>query len=276
MKKVAIVGLGWLGMPLAMSLAMKGYEVVGSKTSPDGVDAARMCGINCFPLVFKPEMECEAADLDVLLNVDALIITLPARRTVEGSELYFQAVQQLVDSALAYNVGRIIFTSSTSVYGDGTGTMRENSPLSPVTPSGRVLEELENWFHRLPNTSVDVLRLAGLVGADRHPGRFLAGKTDVQGGDDGVNLVHQDDVIEAITLLLGLPKGGHTYNLCAPVHTQKRHFYPAFARQLGLTEPQFAEVAENQPKGKLIDGSLICKELGFEYQYPDPEMMPVS
>lgn len=276
MKKVAIVGLGWLGMPLAMSLAMKGYEVVGSKTTPDGVDAARMCGINCFPLVFLPEMQCEAADLDVLLNVDALIITLPARRTVEGSELYFQAVQQLVDSALAHNVGRIIFTSSTSVYGDAIGTQRENSPLRPVTPSGRVLEELENWFHRLPNTSVDVLRLAGLVGADRHPGRFMAGKTDVQGGEQGVNLVHQDDVIQAIILLLGLPKGGHTYNLCAPVHTQKRHFYPVFARQLGLEEPQFAKTTENEPGGKLIDGNLICKELGFEYQYPDPEMMPVS
>jgi UDP-N-acetyl-D-mannosaminuronate dehydrogenase len=31
MKKVAIVGLGWLGMPLAMSLAAKGWQVTGSK-----------------------------------------------------------------------------------------------------------------------------------------------------------------------------------------------------------------------------------------------------
>ncbi len=34
MKKVAIVGLGWLGMPLAMSLAAKGWQVTGSKTTP--------------------------------------------------------------------------------------------------------------------------------------------------------------------------------------------------------------------------------------------------
>ena len=45
MKKVAIVGLGWLGMPLAMSLAAKGWQVTGSKTTRDGVEAARMCGI---------------------------------------------------------------------------------------------------------------------------------------------------------------------------------------------------------------------------------------
>lgn len=276
MKKIAIVGLGWLGLPLAMALTSKGYQVVGSKTTLDGVDAARMCGLECYPLVFLPEMQCDASDLDALLNVDALIITLPARRTVEGSELYFQAVQQLVDSALAHNVKRIIFTSSTSVYGEGSGTMREDSPLRPVTPSGKVLEELENWFHRLPNTSVDVLRLAGLVGSDRHPGRFIAGKINVQGGNYGVNLVHQDDVIAAMILLLSLPKGGHTYNLCAPMHPEKQHFYPALARQLGLTEPHFAEAAEADKGGKLIDGNRICKELRFEYLYPNPELMPVS
>ena len=37
MKKVAIVGLGWLGMPLAMSLAARGWQVTGSKTTLDGV-----------------------------------------------------------------------------------------------------------------------------------------------------------------------------------------------------------------------------------------------
>lgn len=273
MKKISIIGLGWLGMPLAMALASRGYDVVGSKTTPDGVDAARMVGIECFPLVFTPEMECEAEDLEQLLNVDALIITLPARRTVEGSELYFQAVQQLTDSALAHNVRRIIFTSSTSVYGDNEGVMKEDSPLQPVSRSGVVLKELENWFHGLPNTSVDVLRLAGLVGGDRHPGRFMAGKSQVKGGQHGVNLVHQDDVVAAITLLLSLPKGGHTYNLCAPLHPVKAEFYPALARQMGLVPPTFAE-EPSAGKGKIVDGERICKELGFEYQHPDPRNMP--
>ncbi len=226
MKKVSIIGLGWLGMPLAMALNARGYQVVGSKTTLDGVEAARMSGIECYQLNFTPgvNLECDADDLDVLLNVDVLIITLPARRTVEGSELYFQSVQMLVDSALAHNVPRIVFTSSTSVYGEGKGTVRENSPLEPVTPAGIALKELEEWFHKLPNTSVDVLRLAGLVGADRHPGRFLAGKTGVKGANNGVNLVHQDDVVAAIQLLLNLPRGGHTYNLCAAAHPQSSNF----------------------------------------------------
>ncbi|MFC0229257.1 SDR family oxidoreductase [Serratia aquatilis] len=274
MKKVAIVGLGWLGMPLALSLMSRGFEVVGSKTTPDGVEAARMSGIECYQLELTPELICDAGDLEQLLYADVLVITLPARRTVEGSEGYFHAVRMLVDSAIAFGVPHIIFTSSTSVYGETTGTVGEDSPLKPVTPSGRVLAELEQWLHKLPNTSVDILRLAGLVGTDRHPGRFLAGKVDVKGGGQGVNLVHQDDVIAAIQLLLKLPKGGHIYNLCAPGHPTKREFYPALAEQLHLQPPQFAEDSEEE--GRLVDGSRICRELGFEYQYPDPARMPVS
>lgn len=274
MKKVAIIGLGWLGMPLALSLMGRGYEVVGSKTTPDGVEAARMSGIECYRLELTPELICEADDLEHLLYADTLVITLPARRTAEGSAGYFNSVRMLVDSAMAFGVPHIIFISSTSVYGENTGIVREDSPLKPITPSGQVLAELETWLHQLPNISVDILRLAGLVGADRHPGRFLAGKIDVKGGSHGVNLVHQDDVIAAIQLLLKLPKGGHVYNLCAPGHPIKREFYPALAEQLQLQPPQFADDGEQE--GRLVDGSRICNELGFEYQHPDPVRMPLG
>ena len=55
MKKVAIVGLGWLGMPLALSLMARGWQVTGSKTTQDGVEAARMCGIDSYPLRLEPQ-----------------------------------------------------------------------------------------------------------------------------------------------------------------------------------------------------------------------------
>lgn len=275
MKKVAIVGLGWLGMPLAMSLSARGWQVTGSKTTLDGVDAARMSGIDSYQLQLTPELVCDSDDLDALLDADALVITLPARRTGEGDDFYLQAVQEIVDSALAHNIPRIIFTSSTSVYGEAEGSVKETSPLEPVTASGRVLKELETWLHDLPGTSVDILRLAGLVGPERHPGRFLAGKTDVVNGAHGVNLVHLEDVISAITLLLQAPKGGHIYNLCAPAHPTRAEFYSLMARQMNLDAPLFRTETQNG-HGKLVDGNRICNELGFEYQYPNPLVMPMQ
>ncbi|MCA4034482.1 SDR family NAD(P)-dependent oxidoreductase, partial [Klebsiella quasipneumoniae] len=29
-------------------------------------------------------------------------------------------------------------------------------------------------------------------------------------------------------------------------------------------------------QGKIVDGNRICNELGFEYQYPDPLVMPME
>ena len=274
MKKVAIVGLGWLGMPLAMSLAAKGWQVTGSKRTRDGVEAARMCGIDGVELRLEPELVCDADDLDTLMNVDALVITLPARRSGPGESFYLQAMQEIVDSALAHHVPRIIFTSSTSVYGEVEGVVKESSERRPVTASGQVLKELEDWLHNLPGTQVDIVRLAGLVGPGRHPGRFFAGKS-APDGQHVVNLVHLDDVVAAIELLLQAPKGGHIYNICAPSHPARSTFYPLMARQLGLAPPVFAE-AKDESKGKIVDGNRICHELGFEYQYPDPLVMPME
>lgn len=274
MKKIAIVGLGWLGMPLALSLTARGWQIAGSKTTPDGVEAARMCGIDSYLLRLEPELVCETDDLDALMNVDALVITLPARRSGPGEDFYFQAVQEIVDSALAYQVKRIIFTSSTSVYGNASGVIKESAPREPVTASGRVLKALEDWLHHLPGTSVDIVRLAGLVGPGRHPGRFFAGKT-APDGQQGVNLVHLEDVVAAITLLLQTPKGGHIYNICAPQHPSRAEFYPQMARELGLEPPVFTSGGDEN-KGKQIDGSRICHELGFDYQFPDPLSMPME
>ena len=251
MKKVAIVGLGWLGMPLAMSLAAKGWQVTGSKTTRDGVEAARMCGIEGVELRLEPELVCDADDLDTLMNVDALVITLPARRSGPGESFYLQAMQEIVDSALAHHVPRIVFTSSTSVYGDAEGVVKETSERRPVTASGQVLKELEDWLHNLPGTQV------------------------APDGQHGVNLVHLEDVISAIELLLQAPKGGHIYNICAPTHPARSTFYPLMARQLGLAPPVFGE-AKDGSKGKIVDGNRICHELGFEYQYPDPLVMPME
>lgn len=274
MKRVAIVGLGWVGMPLALALMARGWQVTGSKTTPDGVEAARMCGIDSYLLRLDPMLDGDSDDLAQLLDVDALVITLPARRSGDGPDFYLQAVQEIVDSALARSIPRIVFLSSISVYGAQDGVISEQSPQAPQTDSGRVLCELESWLHSLPGTQVDILRLAGLVGPGRHPGRFLAGK-QACAAQDVVNLVHLEDVVSAIIRLLESESGGRCYNLVAPGHPTRGEFYPQMARRLGLASPIFTTETK-QRAGKLVDGHLICEQCGFRYQYPDPLTMPLE
>ncbi len=106
--------------------------------------------------------------------------------------------------AAAFTETRIIFTSSTSVYGQRNGSwVDENSPAEPATEKGRILREAEEIV--LENSGT-VLRLAGLYG----PGRsFLLrsvrnGTASAAGSPDRyVNQVHRDDTASAIFLLAG-------------------------------------------------------------------------
>lgn len=274
MKKVTIIGLGWVGLPLAQALLSRGVHVVGTKTTPDGIEAAQAVGIECYALKLTPELECDDDDLAQLMTQsDAMVILLPPSKI--NTEYYVTAVEALVNSAIAFQVPRVIFTSSTAVYGEQHGEMTEDSPLDGVTESAKALVATEQWLHQLPNISVDILRLAGLVGEKRHAGRFLAGKIGVKGANQPVNMVHQDDVISAILLLLGQSQGGHVYNLCAPAHPTRSEFYTHAAQSIGLVPPQFIDEPNTQ-EGKVINGNKICQELGFEYQYPNPSLMNMT
>jgi hypothetical protein len=54
-----------------------------------------------------------------------------------------------------------------------------------------------------------------------------------------------------------------------------RHVLSADGPSAGLPPPVFGE-AKDGGKGKIVDGNRICHELGFEYQYPDPLVMPME
>ncbi|VFP80260.1 NAD-dependent epimerase/dehydratase family protein [Candidatus Erwinia haradaeae] len=277
MKRVAIVGLGWLGMPLGLSLIATGWRVSGSKTTQDGVDAVRMCGIDGYYLHLTPRLICKESDLQALFNVDVIVITLPVTCIVSSNHLdksYLFAIQNLVERARDFCISRIIFTSSITVYGEGQEIINEETPILPYSKTGKILQEVEDWFFHLKEVSVDILRLSGLVGPKRHPGYFLSGKIALKHGSHSVNLVHRDDVIMAIILLLKCSKGGHLYNLSAPKHPTRRDFYTRASVQLGLTPPIFQR-SSIEDHGKIIDGSKICRELGFTYRYPDPDCMPM-
>jgi nucleoside-diphosphate-sugar epimerase len=69
-------------------------------------------------LVLVSELLCELGDLDLLPRIDALVMTLLASRSLDGCENYYNTVRMLVDSAMAISVPRVIFISSTSVYGE--------------------------------------------------------------------------------------------------------------------------------------------------------------
>lgn len=273
MRSVSIVGLGWLGLPLARHLKNLGWEVKGSKRTHEGVEQMRLLCLETYYLELTPEINADPDDLSELLQVDALVINVPPSQYFFDMGNYIKGVQNLVAEALLHNIQHIIFISSTSVFPDINGDFDENAPPQPTSDIGKALVEIENWLFGLQDIDVDIIRFAGLVGEDRHPIHVLAGRENLKQGDTPINLVHLDDCARAIQLLLETPSYQRLYHLSAPSHPSRAEYYVQIAQKLGLNPPHFISAAED-PK-RIIHGNKICRELEFVYQYPDPyQMLP--
>ncbi|MDU5168333.1 MAG: SDR family NAD(P)-dependent oxidoreductase [Haemophilus parainfluenzae] len=269
MKSVAIVGLGWLGLPLALHLKELGWCVKGSKQSPDDAQKLHQLGIETYPFSLSDEMKRLPDHIRPLFNVDALIITLPPSSF--SSQQYCEYLAFLANQAKKQGVQHVLFTSSTSVFPNISGQFAENSQLSAETEIGKTLIQAEQCLFQSGISHCDILRLAGLIGKQRHPVKFLAGKHNLKQGNSPVNLVYLEDCIQAITALLMNPNGLRTYHLCAPIHPTRAEYYTKAAVFYDLSIPQF-ECSDSDPK-RIIMADKICRDLGLAYRYLNPDDM---
>lgn len=268
--KIAVTGCGWFGLPLAKALVDAGFAVIGSKRDQAGCDMLQQQGIESVAMTLPIDDAIDARMLAPLFDVDAMVINIPPglRR---GDNDYLTRLQSLKSHMLPGRLKKLIFISTTGVYPEA-GVMTEDGAVAH-SPSSSTLLAAEQMFIQAPELlapggQVSVLRFSGLVGPRRHPGRFLAGKTDIKGPAQSVNLVHLDDCVAACISLLNAKTVSQAYNLCIPEHQTKGEFYVVAALALGLEPPKFACEDPSLPViDKQIDGSLICRELGYQYQY---------
>lgn len=253
MGRVAIVGAGWLGEPLARALLARGEAVVATTTDPS--KQARLAGEGIETHLLHADEVGEWP----LGQCDALVITLPPSRVAD----YPQAIARLCAQARQHGVTRLLLIGATSVYRPGQS--EEDTPAGDGERALRLLRA-EQVARGSGIAQVVVLRAAGLYGPGRHPGRFLAGR-ECHGGAQAVNLVHLDDVVAACILLLESAARRFAYVVSAPVHPCRADFYEQAARVLSLAPPRFVA-----PQGEYLplSGKALCDELGFVYRWPDP------
>jgi len=88
MKRVAFIGLGNMGLPMASNLTKNNYDVVGLDLSEEAMKSAEEKGIKC-----KKDIN------EVIKNIDCLISMLPAGEHVEN--LYIeQGILNKIDSSI--------------------------------------------------------------------------------------------------------------------------------------------------------------------------------
>ncbi|HET8828263.1 MAG TPA: NAD(P)-binding domain-containing protein [Pelobium sp.] len=260
---IGIIGCGWLGLPLAKALAECGFTINGSTTSPEKVKAIAESGI--VPFLLQLDSQKPVAVIGEFLNVDLLIINIPPGRSANSADFYVDKLAYLKSEILKSPVKKIIFISSTSVYAENNNLQTEESRDFGDSAIALRMLSAENVFTQLPNIKTTIIRMAGLIGPERHPGRFFAGKKDIPNGLVPVNLIHLDDCIGIIHKIILEDLWNEVYNGAAPSHPSKMEFYDLASKQLYGKNADF--VAE---KGafKIIDSTKIISK-GYPFKHPD-------
>ena len=247
---ISILGCGWLGFPLALTLTKKGYSIKGSITSEIKVEKLKSNGVQPFII----NLSNRENEFEKFLNSEVLIIAIPSKNIADFKNL----ISHIENS----KIKTILFISSTSVYPNSNSIVTEEHLINK-TP----LSEIELLFKTNTNFKSTILRFGGLIGYDRKPGNFFKNGKAINYPDAFVNLIHRDDCIQIIKEILAKNIWNKTLNACADTHPKKREFYTKEFKKEGRNNPTFNELAFNEYK--IINSDQLKSILNYNFIYSD-------
>ncbi len=239
MRSISILGCGWLGLPLGKYLAGKKYQVRGSTTHQQKLSNISEGGIRPYLIALRPEIDGDPGDF---FRSDILLINLPPRNKDGEVDFHLRQLKAIRDSARG-EVENIVFISSTGIYPNKNMIVKEEDADPDCLSRGGVsLLEAEQVFSLTPEFRTTVIRFGGLYGPERHPGRFFAGRKNLTGAKNPVNMIHLEDCLGVISAIIEQDIWGETFNACSPVERTRESFYQSAAVDLGLEPPSFSEM----------------------------------
>ena len=259
------MGCGWLGLPLAKSLIEDGYLVRGTTTSEYKLGKLQKEGIIPF-LISLTEEKLAGNISGFLANVEALIINIPPKLRGSNKENYVKKMQLLLESVKAAKTKKVIFVSSTSIYGDINAEVTEETIPQPSTQSGKQLLASENLFKNTPELRTTIIRFGGLIGPDRHPVTMLSGRKALNNGNHPVNLIHLNDCISIISSVIKQNWWGEIFNAVYPYHPPKKKYYSQEAIKRDLNIPEYSNTSLHD--GKKIDSSRLIHVKKYIFKTP--------
>lgn len=270
MNQVSILGCGWLGLPLAKKLIEKGNSVKGSTTSESKLSILKDAGINPFLVALESESVSENIN-DFLAESEILIIDIPPKLRGNNADssgftrkVFVEKIQNLIPFIEQSTIKKVLFVSSTSVYGDQNDLISEETNPNPETESGKQLLLAETILQKNQNFETTILRFGGLIGEDRHPVKFLAGKENLENPDAPINLIHQNDCINIIEEIIFQSKWNEIFNAVAPFHPSRSAYYTQKAKEQNLILPKFSSEKSNIKK--IISSEKIENVLKYQFK----------
>lgn len=194
---------------------------------------------------------------------------MPFRRDFKDPQEYYNQIQSIVvECQKSKKVQFVIFTSSSSVYPANIMQAKEDDIFQPKDDRSKVLLNIEKELLANQFFAATIVRLAGLYGPGRKIGAFLAGKKDLIGAENLVNLIHQEDAVGLMKGIIAQNVRGEIFNACSDYHPTRRELYTKAARHMGLPIPEF--IVEKRSKSKIVLNDKVKRVLGYQFLHPDP------
>ncbi|MDQ0665559.1 nucleoside-diphosphate-sugar epimerase [Arthrobacter ulcerisalmonis] len=266
---VLMAGCGDLGTEAGLGFAALGHRVVGWRRTPGKLPAAIQ---GAAADLGSPELPLVPAD------TAAVVIAVAADSPTEEAyrAAYVRGVANVLDALERDGVrpDRVLFVSSTAIYGDaGGGWVDESTHPEPAGFSGRVLLEAEELLQarlRGTGTAGISLRLGGIYG----PGRtrlidqVRTGSAVIPEDVRYTNRIHRDDAAAAIVHLATMdtapsPAYVGVDNESADLGTVLRFL----AAELGLSEPPAGDAGPARGGNKRCRNDLL-RSTGFTFTFP--------
>ncbi|MEC9001863.1 MAG: SDR family oxidoreductase [Planctomycetota bacterium] len=269
-----IIGCGYLGHRVARQWQQAGDHVSVLTRSAQRADQLAREGLH--PLVGDLT---DANSLPEFPACDTILYAVGYDRSSGASiqQVYVEGLKHCLD-ALPATSGRIIYISSTGVYGQDDGNwVDESSPCHPTRPGGVACLDAETLLKSHPRgVGSLVLRLAGIYGPNRLPRRAAieAGESLATPADGYLNLVHVEDGVQAI---LAAESREHLPSLLLVSDGQpvlRGAYFEEMARLLDAPSPVFeppdpaSPAAQRATGNKRISNQRLLKELEISLKYP--------
>jgi nucleoside-diphosphate-sugar epimerase len=248
-----VIGAGHVGRRVIAMWRSRGEVFATTRTA---ARAADLEALGARPIVCDVTSPTELPEVDVALWCVGHDRGAPAGMR----DVY---VDGLAKTLANLNTARLVYTSSTGVYGSRAGDeVDETSPTEPDDPSGAIVLEAERVL-RGGRPDAIVLRLAGLYGPDRWIGRAALEAGAALDGDPErwLNLIHEEDAAWAVVLAADFAADGALYNVADDEPVRRRAYYEALARAIGAAPPRFTGGASGS--GRRVRADRIRAELGF-------------
>jgi nucleoside-diphosphate-sugar epimerase len=241
-----IAGCGYVGLRVARLWASLGVRTFAITRSTEKAEHLLSHGIH--PIVADLSLSNvlpSLPDADVVLWSVGFDYTQAASREA----LWIDGLKRLVLSIPEHRAPRrILYTSSTSVYGTGDGRdVDEDTVVNPDSEGGKACVAAEVMLRehgRMTGDCVSIIRLAGLYGPDR----LLRRIDDLRRGvpfttppDECLNLVHVEDVVRTIDVIRRCDAPPALLNAVAAGRVTRRDWYSRLADLMDAPSPVFEQ-----------------------------------